>query len=81
MKKSFTKNQTEEDIDWHVLDMAQFCAKMGEQFGDELFNEAFDILKKNGAGGEIFDDEYENKCISELKKLNFKRVDDEVVLY
>jgi len=29
-------------------------------------------LKKNGAGGEIFDDEYENKCVSELKKLDFK---------
>jgi len=30
MKKSFTKNQAEEDIDWNVLDMAQFSAKMSE---------------------------------------------------
>ena len=45
---------------------------MGEQFGDQVFTNAFDIMKKNGADGAIFDDDYESKCFSELKKLDFK---------
>ena len=45
---------------------------MGEQFGDQVFNNAFDIMKKNGVDGAIFDDDYESKCASELKKLDFK---------
>tara|TARA_B110000285_G_scaffold219134_1_gene269402 strand:- start:91 stop:282 length:192 start_codon:yes stop_codon:yes gene_type:complete len=63
MKQDFSKNK-EEDIDWNTLDPAQFSTKMSEQFGDQLFNEAFDIVKKNGADGEIFNDDFESKCIS-----------------
>jgi hypothetical protein len=72
MKKSFSKINLDEDIDWNSLDMSQFSTKMGEQFGDQVFNNAFDIMKKNGADGAIFDDDYESKCFSELKKLDFK---------
>jgi hypothetical protein len=72
MKKDFSKNQEEQDVDWNVLDLAQFSTKMSEQFGDDLFNCAFEILKKKGAKGEIFSDDYESKCKNELKKLDFE---------